>query len=528
MLCGMPPNTRPGRIRTLVELDLDGEIHGFAHAEGGEAGPLQIEADQTSTTGRPRRFGAGVEIQGLPVRATSLLGGSGGRADATIVVNRSALDLVRARSQVQIQRCRGRILWWQEGTALEDAYEIHRGLLRSPKMVAHPDGAGQVTVQIAPAVREMDARFPPAAIGDDGRFPAAPERSLSQVVPVIYGDVRGIPLYAVSDVTADPVRLLLAGHPIVSTDLNGLLRYTDGTALAAGARPVLQAVDDLGGIYSYVEISLAEYGVDANVHVSDLTGWPSPAGGALDRLGDVLVHAWRTYAGEPGEALDEGRVEHARPSLNRFRIGAVFNAASSRGTLIRALESRFGPQFPVSFGFSGGRLGWDSLVLPSEAEAVRPVRTLYYGVHAPQRGAIEETSADDVRDDLRLAFQVDGYHGMQGDLRVDPSNNEFAAEARSLWGIGPRVDLSAPDVPDAGTAYLLATDMVRKLSRVRIRVGYRGLTPDWNQIPLMSVVHVVDQDVGWSHEPFLVESVAPRLDGRVDLGLVSFGGAPTF
>jgi len=519
-----PMGASASRWRTLLELDLDGEIHGFVHALGAGTAPFRVAAASTWNAIVPGFRGV-AEVRSIPGRAASLFGGGGDGGTAEITIPRRTLDLWAMRTRVALQRSRGRILWWEEGGTYADAIEVHRGLIRSPTFDRGPDGDGSCSFSLAPAIREIDARFPPALVGDEGRFPNAVDRAKTQAVPVIYGTVKGLPLYRIAATGPGPViHLLIAGHPITSTDLNGLLAYTDGALLLAGPRPVLTAIDGIGGVYSYVDVTAGEYLADANIHVTEVTGWVGPTGVAIDRLGDVLIHAWRQYSGEPLDGFDEFRAEFARPRLNRYRVGAAFNAAESQGTLIRALESRFAPQFPVVFSFVGGKLGWDAVDLPSEAEALgSPLRTLTYGVDASGRSGLGETSADEVRDDLRLEYGLDGFDGGSlSSTQANPTNSEMARQARSLWGQGPRVDLSSPDIPDSNSAYALITDHARRLSEVRTRVSYSGLDASWYGLPLLGVVHVTDADLGWTSVPCLIEVLQPRADGRMDVALITY------
>ena len=516
----------PRQIRILLELDLDGEIHGFVHAPGGLPGPFTVLDDE----GNIREFGPGMIVTSLPGRSSTVFGGGGSGGSASIVLQRSALDLWAIRQQTPLQRASGRLLWLEEGQTLGEAREIHRGALRGNTSVLSGSG-GSFSFSLAPPEREADIDFPPAGIADVAnniaRFPTAPTRGLSQVVPVVYGEVLGLPLFPVTAEIAAPglIRMIIAGHPIVDAGAGLTLRFSDGTALAGNPHPVVQATDGLGGTYSYVNVTgtgAGDYGTNANIHAETVTGWAGAGGAQIDRLGDVLIHAWLTYGRERFDAIDRERAYYAKPKLNRYRVGSQFNQGVQGGTLLQALSSRYGSQFPVSFGYTGGRLGWDATTIPTDKEAANPVRVIIYGRNAFQRSEITETSADQIRHDFRLAYGIGGLErGNLSQVNADHTNSGGARRALSRYGQGPKTRLSASDVPDAGTAHLLLTDQVRRLSRVRTRVAYMGLDPDWLFLPLLSIVHVTDRDTGWSAEPFMIESLQPRLDGRVDVGLIS-------
>jgi len=57
-----------------------------------------------------------------------------------------------------------------------------------------------------------------------------------------------------------------------------------------------------------------------------------------------------------------------------------------------------------------------------------------------------------------------------------------------------------------------------------VRVTYSLVDPQAMHLPLFGVVLVTDEEAGWSEEKFLIEALIPRLDGRVDLRLISLKG----
>lgn len=502
--------------RVLLELDVDGEIHGFAI----DNESVLVELDD----GTERVFGPGVTIEDLPARSAPIFGVGVAEGSVRVLLQLPALDLWTRRDRVQPQQVIGRLYFWPEGEVLRPEHEIYRGALRSPDWALAVDDAGNqvgsVTFDLAPPTRTADVAFPPAAVGDDGRFPDAPEGSAGQAVPVIYGTVRGVQLVPISDTAGDPVRLLVAGHAVVSASVT--VRNGEGTAIAGGPYTVSMGTDGRGDVYSYVEVDAANY-VD-NLHAAQVTGWARPDGEALDRLGDVLLHLWTTYGGERFYELDRDRVFAARVRLNRFGIAAFFNERSDTGTVLRAIAGRIEPQFPVVFGFACGRFGWDATDLP-EGDA-DPARVLTYGVDSSDRVGPSETSVDDVLTEFEIAYAYDGFEGgTTASKQADRDNNGACRGAESRWGRSAVSRFSAPDVADDDTAALLLADQVRRRTEVRLRVSYLGLDGTWTAVRLWEQVAVTDAECGWSEKAFIVEGRKPRLDGRVDLTLVEKDGA---
>lgn len=504
--------------RTLLELDVGGAVHGFVI----DNEPVLVEL----ADGSMRAFGDGATVDDLPARSARLLGGGGADGGGVhVTLQLAALDLWASRGTVQPQRVNGRVYWWPVGDVLRPEHEIWRGSLRNPDWDLardeHDDQAGQVSFDLAPPTRNADVAFPPSACGDEGRLDGVPEGSTGNVMPVIYGTVRGVQLVAVSDTTVTPVRLLIAGHPVGSSTIDVL--NGDGTLVVNNAT-VSTAVDNRGDHYAYVTVTAVQYSAaSGNLHTDEVTGWTTPDGQALDRLGDVLLHLWITYAGERFFELDRDRAWAARPRLNRYQVAMFWNDRSDTGTVLRTLAGRIEPQFPVVFGFAGGRFGWDAVDFPRGDTP--PTRVLTFGLDAEERVGLRETSSDDVVTEFELTYGFDGFDGGPTEpLRADRTNNGTCRGAESRWGPSTIARFSCPDVQDVETAVLILDDHVRRRSAVRASVTYRGLDDTWFTLPLGHEVAVVDLEAGWDLVPFVVEGRKPRLDGRVDVALLERDG----
>jgi len=511
------------RTFVLLEIDLGGDVRRYI-----DRGAAVVTV--TSRLGVTYHYETGAVITALPNRAADIFGGSASNAGASVTLyGDSILDLWEVSDRAPAQTVTGRLYWWREGDAYEDRREIHRGAIRQPTFEFHPGGLHRVSFSLEPPQRRGDIAFPPNTIGDAGRFPTSAENARTQPCPVIYGQAKGVPLYACTNVppppapAVSPVRMMIAGHQVVAQSV--AVRRSAGSLVANLA--VSTAIDGLGGVYSYVTVPAATYNAEQNLHVTSVLGKPDPKAptSPIDGLGDVLLDVWHSYSREDFFDLDRSRVYAAGPRLNRYKIGVAFNERVETGTLFDAMSSRFADAFPVVFNYTGGRLGWDATYLPDDDAATDPVWTLVYDQDAMDRGPVTETSVDEVRHAFLMQFGYDGFEqGETQPVTLDETNFGLARAALTRYGKAPLFRLRAPDVQDSGAAYVLLTDRARARTSVRRRVVYTGLQWEWNDYPLMSVGLVTDPDIGWDVEPFLIESIQPRLDGFVDVGVVSLRG----
>jgi hypothetical protein len=505
--------------RPLLELDVDGAVYGFVI----DNEPVLVTLDD----GDERAYVPGAWVDALPARSSPIGGGAGDQGAVGVTLQLSALDLWGLRESVPAQSVTGRLYFWPDGETLRPEHEIFRGAIRSPKWSLSYDAAGRqtgsVSFDLSPPTRAADVAFPPALVGDTGRFPDAPDASKGRVMPVVYGTVAGLQLIPVTDPSAASlinVTLLIAGHKLTSTAIT--VNDGDGAAIAGNPYTVHEGIDGRGEVYSYVSIPTGSY--TDNLYAVSVTGWPAPDGAALDRLGDMLLHIWHTYAGEPFYELDRARAWGARDRLNRLRVGMAFDDRAEGGTVLRALAGRLEGQFPVVFGFAGGRFGWDATLFLERGDVV-PTRTLTYGLDTTEREGPDETSVDDLVTEIVLDYAYDGFSGnTTATKRADRDSNGACRGAESRWGRSPIDRLSAPDVVDDGTAFLALEDQARRLAKLRYRVTYRGLDGDWWDVPLWEEVSVTDDEAGWSETAFVVEAKAPRMDGRVDVSLLERDG----
>lgn len=503
--------------RVLVRIDAAGEVHGFA-LDGGESGDAQVVV--ADLDGEVRVFGPGLSLDQLPSRITPFDGSSLDQAGPRCRLELQVLDLWGLADHVDPQEVKVAVYWWPEGEALSQAHEIFRGVVRDPEFDLALDGdgaqAGSVSFTIAADTRSPDRPFPPTAIGDQGRFPAAPSSSAQYAVPVIYGTVRGVPLYPISSTSGDPVKLLVAGHQIRSAAVQ--LGFEGNAGPVAGIK---YDIDGRGHLYAYCEVSQAFWAASGDgLYAVSVQGWAAPDGSAIDRLGDVLLHVWNTYGGERFYELDRRRTHGCRDRLNRYRVGLLVNDVQSGGTVLRLLAGRIQPQFPIVFGFAGGRFGWD-MTVPVRREGGQPAAHLIYGENCHDRRGPRPTSVDDIVTEFELAYASDGYAGgTVSSARRSAENDGACRAALSRWGASPVQRIEAPDIVDDGTAWTYLSDLVWWRTRRHDRVEYTCDDPDLFDLPNGEEVVVTDAVAGWDRRSFFIEALAPTPDGRVTLVLV--------
>jgi hypothetical protein len=343
-----------------------------------------------------------------------------------------------------------------------------------------------------------------------------------------------MPVYPVSDVTAVTIRLLVAGHRVQSSTVTLQRRDSTGGTTTIGAATVIYDTDELGGTYAYVEITKVNYDLGNALFLQDLTGHVMPSGAAIDGLGDVLLHIWHTYAAERFYDLDRRRCYAARTLLNRYTVGLCFNQQEAGSGLLRILQGRIEGQFPVTFGVSGGRMGWDCTRIPFQDEIPSlVVGTLTYGLDAHDRQGPDETSADAVVTSYELHTVLAGNVGGTTETTLASRDNMGVLRgAVTRWGESPIRRMDAPDVTAGDSAWSVLTDTAVAGSVVRDALTYGGLEGAWYDAPLYGVVLVTDEYrrtdgtlvTLYDDEPMLITAIAPGLDGRVAVSLLRIAG----
>lgn len=466
-------------------------------------------------TAQGRRFGPGLIDLDIPGRATDFYGGSQSDRGASITLALDVFDAVALRARgVELQRLRVNVWWWPEDDAWNRALLLWRGEVREPQI----DPTERVVVLSTDAdTRERDVAFPPGILGDLDRFPFIPAANTRVPRSIVIGVPLEVPLYAVSDDSGvSTVRLFIAGHRIVDEQIT-----VEHQGAVVGSYAVGLSTDGRGDLFSYVDIPPGDWpGPDSACYASGVQGY-GPAGleSLVTNLGDVLEWLVRAYAFESNRDLDMQRISAARVALNRYRVSAVINATTT-GSILRLLKSRFEGQFPVAFNFAAGRFGWD--YIGPTGWSSEPIGHIIWNQVATTRGRLVETSRNDVRSRFEVAYlQLFYSNGYQGSVRADELTHAKLRASFAKWGVEAAHRIEAPDAAEEATAWALLEDEVLRRAGVRTRITYGNLPADWIVAPLMARVLVTDPDLGLDEAPFFLESVTPDPFAGVTVGLIS-------
>ena len=256
-----------------------------------------------------------------------------------------------------------------------------------------------------------------------------------------------------------------------------------------------------------------------------LTGKPSGHGALpIERLGDVLLDLWRSFARQGLKDLDLKRITAAIPALNKYTVGMLFNSKPKTVTLTRILASRVAPQFPIAFGAPAGVWGFDGVEFPSKSDP--PIRSFSYPDNLFDRAEVRETDKRKIRNRFIVKYKYSGWRGeTTEEASVDESNNKSCYVSEMTWGRSPIHEIEAPDISDSRTATLVATEWARRLTKVRIRYTYKTYDTSVLDIPPSSHVLLSDAEIGLEKASVCYEGCTiDPVRGLITIQLLSIDG----
>lgn len=509
------------RIRFEQEQFDEGQTWGFLTS----GVPVSIPS---GTSAPAAEFGPGLVSVSLPGRTGDLLAGTAvDSGSLSFELDGTFFDVTELRRQrVRFEQGLVEVWWWRAGQTLNQAAKVWTG--RVDQITVRP-ASNRVSVAVKVATRDVNVVFPPNRVGDAGRFPNAPDGSRARSVPVVYGRVRGLPLYAVDNSEVSPpaplgtVRWLIAGHRIPTNQVI-TVRNSDGTYSQAAAPS--HDNDELGNVYAYVETSNAAasgYSEGISVYAEEVLGHIAPGdtptnAAYLEGAGDIIKHIMLNWGAEDAFDLDMSRIDVAAQQLNRFRVGAYFSSIQT-ASIIQTLKSRFERELPVSFNTAAGLLGMDYASIPDGPEVVGQID---FGGNAFEVGDFGAIPLSNVRSSFEVSYRLDGSTaGNTAAIRRDRYNSEVCRGTWSRWGDRPSSRVDAPDIWDPQNAALLVDDLVIRQAYRRWRFVYVVQDPLWLKLPLFSRIVVNDPDRGLDGVPFLIEGLFPVQTGRVRVNLIS-------
>lgn len=349
------------------------------------------------------------------------------------------------------------------------------------------------------------------------------------VVPVVYGtgkNVSSAPLgyYELTVYATNHFRVFIypiashaiVGDPSVATPSGADFRlkakwnnilidnpngYTTADALNGTVSYVtfaIQYTDD-----SYEELSRSELeGFNPDeVYFEIVTGKIGADGQAIRGLGNVLFDMYQSSSNAPAEYIDWVLTSPSLELLNKYDADIVINAKQEGQTLQSIFRRRLENQFPVAVGSAGGKFAIQSIEVPVNQS---PVMSFEYGVSLIERTELQQTGLGEIENEVRVQYGANGASSDNSDnVLIDRFNSEIARASYDRWGQRPIVSISVPDVQSASTAGAIASERLRRRGGIRMRVSYEMTDVAVTGLPLMSVVSITDEDVGFSETRFM-------------------------
>ena len=349
------------------------------------------------------------------------------------------------------------------------------------------------------------------------------------VVPVVYGtgkNVSSAPLgyYELTVYATNHFRVFIypiashaiVGDPSVATPSGADFRlkakwnnilidnpngYTTADALNGTVSYVtfaIQYTDD-----SYEELSRSELeGFNPDeVYFEIVTGKIGADGQAIRGLGNVLFDMYQSSSNAPAEYIDWVLTSPSLELLNKYDADIVINAKQEGQTLQSIFRRRLENQFPVAVGSAGGKFAIQSIEVPVNQS---PVMLFEYGVSLIERTELQQTGLGEIENEVRVQYGANGASSDNSDnVLIDRFNSEIARASYDRWGQRPIVSISVPDVQSASTAGAIASERLRRRGGIRMRVSYEMTDVAVTGLPLMSVVSITDEDVGFSETRFM-------------------------
>jgi len=349
------------------------------------------------------------------------------------------------------------------------------------------------------------------------------------VVPVVYGtgkNVSSAPLgyYELTVYATNHFRVFIypiASHAIVGDSsltvpsaadfklkakwndifIDNAIGYTTADALNGTVSYVTFAIQYTND--SYEELTRPELdGFNPDeVYFESVTGKIGPDGQAIRGLGNVLFDMYQSSSRASAGYIDWVLTSPSLALLNKYDADIVINAKQEGQTLQSIFRSRLENQFPVAVGSAGGKFAIQSIEVPVNQA---PVMSFEYGVSLIERTELQQTGLGEIENEVRVQYGANGASSDNSDnVLIDRFNSEIARASYDRWGQRPIVSISVPDVQSASTAGAIASERLRRRGGIRMRVSYEMEDVAVTGLPLMSVVSITDEDVGFNETRFM-------------------------
>ena len=293
-------------------------------------------------------------------------------------------------------------------------------------------------------------------------------------------------------------RLKAKWNDILIDNPNG---YTTADALNGTVSYVTFALQYTNDSYEELSRSELEGFNPDEVYFESITGKIGPDGQAIRGLGNVLFDMYQSSSRASADYIDWVLTSPSLALLNKYDADIVINAKQEGQTLQSIFRSRLENQFPVAVGSAGGKFAIQSIEVPVNQS---PVMSFEYGVSLIERTELQQTGLGEIENEVRVQYGANGASSDNSDnVLIDRFNSEIARASYDRWGQRPIVSISVPDVQSASTAGAIASERLRRRGGIRMRVSYEMTDVAVTGLPLMSVVSITDEDVGFSETRFM-------------------------
>ena len=452
----------------------------------------------------------------VPARSVDMVGRSASAGSASISLSTEifdAIDYIASGGSIVGKEVEVRLVYDSE--FYEDSYLGYRGVITSFKLDVDE---GKVDLDIGPDFVSVDKSFPESKVGDEGRFPDAPEGTKSRAIPVIYGHVKKVPVPIVG-FFGESARIAIASHHVYGSDeKRGFVKI--GTTPKGDLKEHYEIqfrTDSLGQPYSYIDIPKDLW--DDSIYLVELHGKTSSNGRAISRLGDTIQDLWLSYAGGSLRNFDAARVSKSTPLLNSIRVGLAITESVVGQSVIDIVAGRL-QNMPVRLCYDRGLFAWESVFWPRVGSGSKPFT---FGLDSVQRSSLEITPLDQIRNRFRFKMSFDAKFNETSETRmVDQSNSQSLMNSVSLFGETSIEEVDLSDATDKLGAGIAIDNIIRTRSNPRITITYSGCDSEFLNEALGGCWSITDESCGLNSAEFVLVSVAPEVQsGSVSLTFLS-------
>lgn len=376
-----------------------------------------------------------------------------------------------------------------EGLLWEDGFILMRGAVRDIQWSTDDVPFG---FRIVESRLTKDKRFPPNKITSDN-FPDAPEQSVGNAYPILYGSFVESPTYFVGLIDGNN-RFVVAGHNVTSITQ----AYHEGIAFTHANEGL--AVDGDGNAYYYIDTPFAI--TDEAITVTGTA--------PITSLGDMIVDMVLNYSDLPSREIDLAGLDGVANALSGYIASSIFNGSGNNSaTVFESLQNRIAQQFPIIPAVTGGEYGF--LTLPLDNPIIED--RLFYGQNIIRRESlVTETDIDKVFNSFELQYAFNArLNEYTKTKKLNKDNSEVLRDSEEKYGLREETTITAPDITDDSMAIALLRFYELYFSGVFKIIRYL-CTLDASHIFEGNFVQVTDTNLGWSSKNFIVISRQLRKD----------------